>query len=440
VSFGMTQTTEFGDLADGHPSPTSAAQPPVSGAQPPYEGPESVPGREPRRPGWTGVVAVGAGAALLSSVLTAGAVHAVDHRSGPVSSSSTPSAQQSAPLVHGSSKTAPNWTPVAAAVEPSVVSVQVQASDGTGGEGSGVILNTRGQVLTNNHVVADAGTGGSISVVLSDGRIYQAGVVGTDPSTDLAVIAMKKPPSGLTPARFGDSAAVGVGDQVMAVGNPLGLSETVTTGIVSALNRPVTTSSSTPDQQSPFTSPFGNAQPQTEQVVTNAIQTDAAINPGNSGGALVDYSGRVIGITSSIASLGSDDPFGGNSQSGSIGLGFAIPSDEAARVAHELITTGAVQHAYLGVTLADGTAIVSGVRHEAAVIGSVTGGTPAAKAGLESRDAIIAVNGEPVESADSLVAQVRALSPGAKITLTIVRSGNQKAIALTLAVRPTSSD
>jgi putative serine protease PepD len=395
---------------------------------------------------WTGVLAVGAATAVLASALTAGALDRFGDRAAAVPAAAiidpASTTKQSAPLVAASSKTAPNWVAVTAAVEPSVVSVRVQASDGSGGDGSGVIINTRGQVLTNNHVVAAGGNNGTISVVLSDRRIYPASVVGTDPSTDLAVIAMKSPPHGLKPARFGDSAAVGVGDPVMAVGNPLDLSETVTTGIVSALNRPVSTSSTPEEQQNPF-DPFGNSQsqPQSEPVVTNAIQTDAAINPGNSGGALVDYSGRVIGVTSSIASLGSDDdPFGAGSQSGSIGLGFAIPSNEAIRVANALISSGSVPHAYLGVTLTDGTATTSGVRHEAALIGTVSGGTPAAKAGLRSGDGIIDVDGAPVEGADSLVAQVRALPPGTKITLVVVRDGNQKSIALTLAVRPTSSE
>ena len=413
----MTQETKAQNGADGQS---------IGGGNPPYW---TAPSTRSRGPRWRGVIAVAAVGALLSSALTAGVVKAFDDNS---SATVTPAAaKQSTPAVVGKAG-GPNWVSVAAAVEPTVVAVQVQAADGSGGEGSGVILDQHGRVLTNNHVVAAAGSGGTISVTLADGRIYGASVTGTDPSTDLAVITLKNPPSGLKPSTFGDSAKAAVGDPVMTVGNPLGLSETVTTGIISAVNRPVTTSASTEQQQQ---SPFAEQQPQTEQVVTNAIQTDAAINPGNSGGALVDSSGRVIGITSSIASLG-QQTFGSSDQSGSIGLGFAIPSNEATRVSGQLIAKGTVQHAYLGITLTDGTAVVNGTHREAAVIGSVTNGTPAAKAGLKAKDAITAIDGTPLDGADSLVAQVRALPPGTRINLTLVRGGRQQTVSLTLAARP----
>src|SRR3954470_11901815 len=386
--------------------------------------------REPSRPGWLAGVAVAAGAAVLASLGTAGALNAFGSPASAATSSSA-TAQQSAPLVKGST-TAPNWVATAAAVKPSVVSVRVQAADGSGGQGSGVVLDTAGRVLTNNHVVAaGAGSGTTISVVLADGRTYKATIVGTDPATDLAVIAIQQPPKDLVPATFADSSQVRVGDPVMAIGNPLGLSSTTTTGVVSALNRPVTTAAEAPQQQAPQQQAPqqqdpqqqdpqqqdpqqqdpqqqdpqgapGQAQPQAERVVTDAIQTDAAVNPGNSGGALVDSGGRVIGITSSIASLGASD--GG--QAGSIGLGFAIPANEAKDVAQQLVSTGHVQHAYLGVTLADGTATLDGAQRAAAVVGTVTSGGPAAKAGLQAKDAVIAVNGLPLEGANSLVAQV----------------------------------
>jgi putative serine protease PepD len=275
--------------------------------------------------------------------------------------------------------------------------------------------------------VAGAAGGGQISVVLSDGRTYAATIAGRDPATDLAVITLQSPPPDLKAATFGNSTAVKVGDPVMAVGNPLGLSDTVTTGIVSALNRPVTTSSSEQND-----TPFGGGRAQAEQVVTNAIQTDAAVNPGNSGGALVDAGGRVIGITSSIASLGAS----ASGQSGSIGLGFAIPINEAKAVAEQLAEGKTVEHAYLGVTLADGTATVDGARRQAAVVGQVSSGTPAAKAGLEAEDAVVAVDGRAIDGADSLVAQVRALRPGTKITLTVVRDGDARQVQVTLAERP----
>ncbi|HVN10524.1 MAG TPA: trypsin-like peptidase domain-containing protein [Kineosporiaceae bacterium] len=409
-----TETGTPATTADDHPAgyPAGAAMPIPHGG-------------DRRGPGRRGMIAVAAGAAVLASLVTTVSLNAFG---SPTSASASPAAQQSAPLVTGGA-TAPNWVAIAAAVKPSVVSVRVQAADGGGGQGSGVVLDTTGRVLTNNHVVAGAGAGGTISVLLSDGRAYAATVVGADPATDLAVIAIKQAPSGLVPATFADSSTVQVGDAVMAIGNPLGLSSTATTGVVSALNRPVTTS------QEPQQGSSGQAQPQGEQVVTNAIQTDAAVNPGNSGGALVDSAGRVIGITSSIASLGAPQ----GSQPGSIGLGFAIPANEAKDVANQLITTGRVQHAYLGVTLADGTVTVDGAQREAAVVGTVAPGTPAATAGLQAKDSIIAINGQPVQGADSLVAQVRAQHPGTTIDLSVVRAGRQQTVHLTLAVRPATT-
>lgn len=370
---------------------------------------------------------MGIGAAILASLLTGGVITLVSD-SSPASPiiASQPSAtgSQAAPLVTSNSSL-PDWTAVANAVEPSVVSVKVNARQESG-EGSGIILDTQGRILTNNHVVADAARGGEISVVLSDGRSYPSAVIGTDPTTDLAVIKLNTVPAGLKPATLGDSSAVKVGDPVMAVGNPLGLSDTVTTGIVSALNRPVRASDGSGG------SPFGGGEP----VVTNAIQTDASINPGNSGGALVDSGARVIGITSSIASL-SNGSFGGG-QAGSIGLGFAIPINEGKQVADELIRAGKVQHAYLGVSLSDDSVALDGAQREAAVIRSINPGTPAANAGIRSGDAVIAINGRPTASADSLIGTIRAIKPGTQITLTIVRDGKSQQITVTLAQRPTS--
>jgi putative serine protease PepD len=405
-----------------HPT---AGQPP----QPPAGGSFTRP-REPRRgPGWFGVATVGVGSALVASLLTAGLVNQNDTTttsSGTTSSSAPSSAtapQQSGPVTSSSSKL-PDWGAVAAAVEPSVVAVKVSGQSGSG-EGSGVILNAQGNVLTNNHVVAEASGGGQIEVVLSDGRGYKATVVGTDPQTDVAVIKITSPPSGLKPATLGDSSAVKVGDPVMAVGNPLGLSDTVTTGIVSAVDRPVTTGGQSQD---------GTASADT--VFTNAIQTDAAINPGNSGGALVDAQGRLIGINSSIASLGSSS-IGGQQQSGNIGLGFAIPVNEVKGVADQLIKSGKVEHAYLGVSLQDGSVTLDGAQRQTAQIGQVNANTPASKAGLKAGDQVIAIDGDQVFGADSLIAQVRERSPDQSITLTVVRNGSSQDIKLVLGTRPT---
>ena len=411
-------------FASPQPAPPGPGQ--VPGQVPP-QGPGQVPGatvhgprREKRHPGWGGVIVVGAGAAVLSSLLTAGVVSSMkDDTTEPVAASSRAS-QPAPPLVTGSAKL-PDWAAVANAVEPSVVSVRVEAGR-TGGEGSGVILDTSGRILTNNHVVAAAAGGqGTISVVLSDGRSYPSSIVGTDPSTDLAVIKLNSSVSGLKAATFGDSSAVNPGDPVLAAGNPLGLSDTVTTGIVSAVNRPVSTSAETQDPLS---------QTPGEPVVTNAIQTDASINPGNSGGALVDSGGRVIGITSSIASLGSS----GGGQSGSIGLGFAIPINEAKSVADQLVKNGKVQHAFMGVGLQDNSVAVDGAQREAAVVRSVVADSPAAKAGLKVGDAVIALNKQRIDSRNSLIGSIRALTPGTQVTVTLVRGGSQQDVSITLGI------
>jgi len=422
--YGQSQPTQ---PLPSPPQPGFGQQPPPPGGPSAGGDPSPHAPRRGRRPGWTGVLAVGAGAAILSSALTAGLVTATQDRTSPTASPSTalnsPTPNVQAPVT-GSSATSPDWQKVAAAVQPSVVSVKVSGAGGSG-EGSGVVLDSSGRILTNNHVVT-AANGGSLSVVLYDGRGYAATIVGTDPSTDLAVIKLKTAPSGLKPAVLGSSSSVKVGDPVMAVGNPLGLSSTVTTGIVSALDRPVTTQA---QPQNPFSGSSSG-----ETVVTNAIQTDAAINPGNSGGALVDAQGRVIGINSSIATLSG----GAGSESGSIGLGFAIPIDEAKDVASQLSSGGSVQHAWLGVQPDDGTVTLDGAQREAALIARVLDGGPAQKAGLKNDDAVIAVNGHSVTSAESLVGTLRESRPNAKVTLTVVRDGKTLDIQVTLGTRPQS--
>ena len=256
-------------------------------------------------------------------------------------------------------------------------------------------------------------------MTLTDGRLYEATIVGLDPSTDLAVVQIVDPPEDLVPATLGDSDAVTVGAPVMAVGNPLGLANTVTTGIVSALDRPVSASSSE------ITSAG-------DVVVTNAIQIDAAINPGNSGGPLFDAQGRVIGITSSIATLSS----GG--QSGSIGLGFAIPVNLAREVGEQLIDSGAAEHAFLGVSLSDGTATADGVTRRGAVIEDVTAGSPAEGAELQVGDTIVAIDGDAVGGSESLTAYVRERQAGDETELTVVRDGEAITVTVTLAARETS--
>ncbi|WP_157602862.1 S1C family serine protease, partial [Promicromonospora kroppenstedtii] len=308
----------------------------------------------------------------------------------------------------------PDWTAVTSAVEQSVVSIQVQTQAG-GAEGSGVVLDSQGRVLTNNHVVSGAQT---VQVTLSDGSVYEAEIVGTDPTTDLAVVQLTDPPSDLKPAKFADSDNVVVGEPVMALGNPLGLANTATTGIVSALDRPVTAS----------------AEDGSDQVVTNAIQIDAAVNPGNSGGPLFNASGEVIGITSSIATLSSGGG-GTSSSSGSIGLGFAIPGNLASQIGDQLKENGTAQHAFLGVSMSDATATADGVTRRGAGVEDVVADSPAGKAGIEQGDVIVAIDGSAVNSPESLTAFVREKEAGAKSVLTVVRDGKTQEITVTLAVK-----
>ena len=302
-----------------------------------------------------------------------------------------------------------DWGAVATQVQPSVVAITVRSADGSGGQGSGVVIDDSGHVLTNNHVVATTTGGAQVRVTLLDGRVLDADVVGLDPSTDLAVLRLLDPPADLVPVELGSSDQVRVGDPVMAVGNPLGLSGTVTTGIVSALDRPVTTQSAGASAGEP--------------VVPDAVQTDAAVNPGNSGGALVDTAGRLVGINSSIAGLGSS----AGGQSGSIGLGFAIPVDSAAAVARQLIEDGTAEHARLGVYLQDATAEVddgewAGRRLGAGLV-EIAPGSAAEDAGLRAGDVVVAVEGLPTVSATSLTARVRALQPGDTVSVVVERDG-----------------
>ena len=306
---------------------------------------------------------------------------------------------------------------IAAQVLPSVVSINVSGS-GQQDTGSGIILRSDGYILTNNHVVAAATNGGTVSVVFNDGSTSTARIVGTDQEDDLAVIKVGK--TGLPGATLGSSSAVRVGDPVLAVGSPLGLSGTVTSGIVSALNRPVDT---TADQQQNV-NPFSNNAPTTATVIS-AIQTDAAINPGNSGGPLVNSVGAVIGINSAIASTGSS--LGG--QAGNIGVGFAIPIDQAKVIAQELIATGHASHPLMGVSLADAT---DSNGNDLARVQNVTSGGPAQQAGIKVGDVIVAVGGQPTAGADAVIAQIRTHQPGDKVAVTVERSGVRKTVTVTL--------
>jgi putative serine protease PepD len=403
--------------------PQAPAEPPPAAFTQPGATPTQ--SAKPRRLAELGAIAVVA--AVLASAGTY-AVTRTDVTSSPAAQTSA-SATTASPVLQANGS-APDWSATAAAVSPSVVAISVTSSQGSG-QGSGVIFDAKGHVLTNNHVVTGAGAGSQLSVTLNDKRTYDATVVGTDPSTDLAVIKLTNAPKDLKPIALGDANLLKVGDQVMAVGNPLGLAGTVTTGIVSALNRPVTTS----DQQQ--SDPFGQQQSTADPVVTNAIQTSAAINPGNSGGALVNASGQLIGINSAIASLGSSS--GSSSQSGNIGIGFAIPVNEARSIAEQLISSGKATHPYLGVASKDGVVADGSAKRAAAVLTNVVSGTPADKAGLKAGDAVLAVDGNSIDGSLSLVAQVRERTVGDKVTLQVVRDGQSKNISVTLISKPTTT-
>ncbi|MEP7161438.1 MAG: trypsin-like peptidase domain-containing protein [Dermatophilaceae bacterium] len=346
------------------------------------------------------------------------------------SSGQAPGAQGSGAAQTSALADAPagSWAAVAAKASPSVVAITVSAGS-QGDEGSGVIWDTRADIVTNNHVVSTLGQGSTITVQLGAQTTYQATVVGTDPTTDLAVIRLVNPPAQLTPITRGTSSSVHVGDPVMALGNPLGLSGTVTTGIVSAVNRPMAT------QAVPTTGAFSRTTMSSQDVVTDSIQTSAAINPGNSGGALVNSSGALVGINSANASLG-DAPAQSQGQSGSIGIGFAIPVNEVSNVVTQLIQTGTVQHAALGVSSADATVPLGSAQVSGAQVRSIQAGGPAASSGLQVGDVITAVNDQPVASAEGLVGQIRALSVGQAATLTVVRGGRSLSIPVTVGAQP----
>ena len=308
---------------------------------------------------------------------------------------------------------APDWQTVASGVSGSVVSIQTAMANGTA-KGSGAIIDTEGHIITNNHVISGAQ---QIQVTLANGNIYSAQLVGTDTTTDLAVIKLDNPPSGLKAVEFADSDKLAVGENVMAIGNPLGYDDTATTGIVSALNRPVTV---TDDNNN--------------EIVTNAVQIDAAINPGNSGGPTFNAAGQVIGINSSIASTATS-----SDSAGSIGIGFAIPSNLVKRVADEIIKDGKVKHVALGVVIKSDTVEADGVTRGGATItkssatgSAVVSGGPADKAGLKEGDTIVAFNGNAVNNNYSLLGYVRAAALGDKVKLTIVRDGKTMDVDVTL--------
>ena len=374
--------------------------------------PEQLDEEEPpgRRTPW------GLGAAILATALVAGSAggfvgyRSAEHDNQPPTSASL--RDKDATLGNPIGGTPVSRPPtsvagIAARVLRSVVSIEVDSA-ASSGTGSGVVLRSDGYILTNNHVVAD---GGTITVSFIGGAAdARADVVGLDPETDLAVIKVRGSHR-LTPAALGSSAGLVVGDPVVAIGSPLGLAGTVTSGIISALNRTVRVPGETGRPATPL---------------FNAIQTDAAINPGNSGGALVDGAGRVIGINSAIASLGAT----GDSQSGSIGVGFAIPIDEARSIAEQLIRRGKATHPALGVSAVTVGADGNGPR--GAQVRQLLPGGSAAKAGLKVGDVITKVGSKKVDSVEGLIVLLRTYAVGDNVTITYIRGGATKTARLVL--------
>jgi putative serine protease PepD len=376
---------------------------------PVYAGPPSP--EQPPRPGRSRTIVIAAvTAAVVGGAIGAGTVAAFNDNGKTTVVNAVPQTTQTAPAT---AKIDGSITAAAAKIDPSVVTIDVSGQNEQG-NGSGVILRSDGYVVTNDHVVSVAANGGTLTVVTSDGQQGNASIVGRDSSDDLAVIKVNGLKN-LRPANFAKSSNVVVGQTVIAVGAPLGLSDTVTSGIVSNTARPVRSGDN-------------------DQAVFNAIQTDAAINPGNSGGALADLNGNVIGINAAIATpnTGGLQIPGQTQQSGSIGIGFAIPSDEVSRIAAELISSGKATHAFLGV----GPTNQQANNVAGAQIGSVEPNSAAAKAGLKTGDIVTKVDNQRVDDFDGLAAAIRSHVPNQTATLTIIRGGKTSTLRVTLGSQP----
>ncbi|MFJ2023695.1 trypsin-like peptidase domain-containing protein [Streptomyces sp. NPDC087897] len=401
--------------AGGNAAHASGGVGPVWGAPVP-PGPESPDHRSGRSRAGGLVAAVAVAALVAGGIGGALGFWAADRNGSGSSGSSTTVAASDTPK--DLKRPAGTVAGVAAKALPSVVTIDAQGGDGEGGTGTGFVYDKEGHILTNNHVVASAAESGELSATFSDGKKYAAEVVGRAQGYDVAVLKLKSPPAGLTPLPLGNSEGVAVGDSTIAIGAPFGLSNTVTTGIISAKNRPVASGDGSSNKNS----------------YMSALQTDASINPGNSGGPLLDATGAVIGINSAIQSTGGGL---GQSQAGSIGLGFAIPINQAKNVAEQLIKTGKPVYPVIGATVSmeekTGGAAIS--TEGAGGTPAVTPNGPAAKAGLKGGDVITKFNDTVIDSGPTLIGEIWTRKPGEKVTLTYERDGKEATAEVTLGQR-----
>ncbi|MFI7097905.1 trypsin-like peptidase domain-containing protein [Streptomyces sp. NPDC050161] len=412
--------------APGHPAGHPATPPPPQGAwgqydpwSPPVQSGPAVP--PPARRSRRGLLVVGAVVLALLAGAAGGGIGAYAERHGGINDITLPQDGGEPPA-----RDPHSIAGIAQTALPGVVTLHVRGNSEQG-TGTGFVLDGQGHILTNNHVVEPAGNGGEISVTFSGGQTAKGRVVGQDGGYDLAVVQVDGV-SGLRPLALGDSDAVRVGDPVVAIGAPYDLANTVTAGIISAKQRPITAGGEKADGS--------------DVSYVDALQTDAPINPGNSGGPLVDARARVIGINSAIraADSGGGPDGGAAGQGGSIGLGFAIPINQAKRVAEELINTGRATHPVIGVTLEMGYpgdgARVSDLSRDGKE--PVTAGGPGAKAGIKGGDVITRVDGAPVHSSEELIVKIRSHRPGDTLTLTVRRGGKERTVRLTLGSSSTS--
>ncbi|MER6467119.1 S1C family serine protease [Streptomyces collinus] len=369
------------------------------------------------RSGRGGLVAAVLVAALVAGGLGGGLGYTLAKDNDTSGSTTVSASDSSASQVKRAPGTIAN---VAARALPSTVTIEAESTSGEGGTGTGFVFDKQGHIVTNNHVVADAVDGGKLTATFPDGKKYDAEIVGHAQGYDVAVIKLKNAPSDLQPLALGNSDKVAVGDETIAIGAPFGLSNTVTTGIISAKNRPVASSDGSSSSKASYMS---------------ALQTDASINPGNSGGPLLDASGAVIGINSAIQSSSSGGL--GSGQSGSIGLGFAIPINQAKYVAQQLIKTGKPVYAKIGasVSLEDSTGGAKITDQGTGGSAAVESGGPADKAGLKPGDVITKLDDHVIDSGPTLIGEIWTHKPGDKVTVTYKRGGDEHTVDLTLGSR-----